>query len=206
MSGSAGDSVAEAAERLGSGRDGLAGRRDLLAVPEHRGSAASDQRGDRIRVAVAHAEGCDRSAHRLHTVLARASGIPRTFGYSPECGGRGRAARGAMTSARLDRVPDRDARVAARLDQPVRDEEVHVADHLRQRQVRLGHRDVSPDLPGDLVRRARLLADEPEDLVLAAVVQPEALVDQRAVVGDRIAVAGEDERTSSRPSCAIDAR
>ena len=55
---------------------------------------------------------------------------------------------------------------------------------------------------GDLVGRARPLGEQPADLARAPLVQREALVDQRAVVGDRLAVAGEDElaRSISRVS------
>ena len=71
-------------------------------------------------------------------------------------------------------------------------------EHLRQRQVGLGDGDVAPQLDRDLVRGARLGGDQAVDLLGAAVVHAEALVDQRGVVGDRLAVARQHEREVHR--------
>ena len=83
-------------------------------------------------------------------------------------------------------------------DRALLEQQVDVAEHLAQRQVGLGDRDVAPQRLRDLVRRARPLGDQPADLARAPLVQREALVDQLDVVGDRVAVAGEDEL--ERPS------
>ena len=72
---------------------------------------------------------------------------------------------------------------------PVVGQQVHVAEHLGQRQVRLRDRDVAPQLLRDLVRGARAGLDQPVDLLGPPAVQREALVDQLAVVCDRVAVA-----------------
>ena len=86
---------------------------------------------------------------------------------------------------------------------PSAQQQVDVPEHLRQRQVGLRDGDVSPQLLGDLVGGARLRGDQAADLLGAARVQAEALVDQRDVVGDRLAVAGQHQRRGpSRASCA----
>ena len=78
-----------------------------------------------------------------------------------------------------------------------------MADHLREGQERLGDRDVAPQRLGHLVRRPRLLGDQPVDLLGAALVHREALVDQRGVVG-RSARRGPRGRSrpAARASCA----
>ena len=68
-----------------------------------------------------------------------------------------------------------------------------MAEHLREREVRLRHGDVAPQVGGDLVGRARALLEQAVDLVRAAAVQLEALVDQLAVLGHRVPVAGQHE-------------
>src|SRR5690348_3974759 len=54
-------------------------------------------------------------------------------------------------------------------------QQVDVAEHLAQRQVRLGERDVAPDRLGDVVRRPGALGQEGEDLLRPPLVQREAL-------------------------------
>src|SRR5262245_34509959 len=61
---------------------------------------------------------------------------------------------------------------------PVRDQQVDVAQHLREGQERLGDRDVAPQLLGDLIRGAGTLADQAKDPIRATAVEREALVDQ----------------------------
>ena len=73
------------------------------------------------------------------------------------------------------------------------DQQVDVADHLGEGEEGLGDGDVAPDRLGDLVAGARPLGDQAVDLLLAPLVLGEALVDQRDVVDDRLAVAGEDD-------------
>src|SRR3954447_8236957 len=73
------------------------------------------------------------------------------------------------------------------------DEQVDVAEHLAEREVGLRDRDVAPQRLGDLVGRAGALLDQPADLARAPVVEREALVDQLHVVGDGVAVPGEDD-------------
>ena len=85
----------------------------------------------------------------------------------------------------LDRLEPDDVAVGYLADAPLVGQQVDVAEHLRERQEGLGHGDVAPQLLGDLVRRARALGDQPEDLLGAAAVKREALVDQRPMVGDR---------------------
>ena len=68
-----------------------------------------------------------------------------------------------------------------------------MADHLGEGEEGLGDGDVAPDRLGDLVAAARLLGDQLVDLLLAALVLGDAVVDQGDVVGDRLAVAGEDD-------------
>ena len=70
-------------------------------------------------------------------------------------------------------------------------EQVQVPEHLRERQVRLGDGDVAPHLQRDLVRGERPAAEHPQDLARAALVHAQPLVDQRRVVDDRLAVAGQ---------------
>ena len=60
---------------------------------------------------------------------------------------------------------------------PLVDQQVDVADHLGQRQERLGHRDVAPQLLGKLVAGARPLGDQLVDLLGAPARVSEALVD-----------------------------
>jgi hypothetical protein len=59
--------------------------------------------------------------------------------------------------------------------------------------LRSSYCDVAPQRLRDLVARPRLLFDQPVDLLGAPSVQGEALVNERAVVGDRVAVAREQE-------------
>ncbi len=68
-----------------------------------------------------------------------------------------------------------------------------MADHLRERQVGLGHGDVAPHLLGQLVGGAGALVDQLAQLLGAPAVHGEALVDQGDVIGDRLAVAGEQD-------------
>ncbi len=63
-------------------------------------------------------------------------------------------------------------------------------EHLAEREERLGHRDVAPQGLSQLIGAARALGDQAGQLVRAAAVKREALVDQRSVVGDRVAVTG----------------
>ena len=92
-------------------------------------------------------------------------------------------------AARLRRLEHAHA-VTLDLPRPARvQQHVHVAQHLAEREVSLGDRDVAPERLSDLVRRAWPLGDKPVDLAGAPLVKREALVDQRAVVGDRLAVA-----------------
>src|SRR3954463_9158154 len=77
---------------------------------------------------------------------------------------------------------------------PLGEQDVRVAQHLRQGEERLRHGDVAPERLRDVVRRARPFRYEREDLVGPARVQGEAAVDQRAVVLDRVAVAGQHHR------------
>ena len=79
------------------------------------------------------------------------------------------------------------------LHAPLVGEQVEVAEHLGQGQVGLRDGDVAPQRLRDLVGRARPLGEQPVDLVGAPAVQLEALVDQRAVVGDRVAVPGQHQ-------------
>ena len=72
-----------------------------------------------------------------------------------------------------------------------------MAEHLAEREVRLRDGDVAPQRLRDLVRGQRLLAEQPVDLARAALVHREALVDQRRVVAERVAVAGQDRREIS---------
>jgi hypothetical protein len=76
-----------------------------------------------------------------------------------------------------------------------------VPDHLGEGQECLGDGDVSPDRLGELVPGPRLLGDQGVELLGATLIHREALVDQRDVVGDRLAVAGEDDlrRQLARP-------
>ncbi len=73
------------------------------------------------------------------------------------------------------------------------DQEVGVADHLREGEEGLGDGDVAPDRLRDLVAAPRSLGDQLEDLLLAPIVLGQAVVDQRGVVDDRLAMAGEDD-------------
>ena len=80
-----------------------------------------------------------------------------------------------------------------------------MAEDLDERQVGLGHGDVAPQRLGELVGGARPFGDQAVELVGAAAVQREALVDQGAVVGDRVAVArAAPGRGPSRACCASD--
>ena len=67
-------------------------------------------------------------------------------------------------------------------------------EHLAEREVGLRDGDVAPQRLRDLVRGQRLLGEQAVDLARAALVHREALVDQRRVVGERVAVAGQDLR------------
>ena len=68
-----------------------------------------------------------------------------------------------------------------------------MADHLGEGEEGLGDGDVAPDRLRQLVAAARPLGDQPVDLLLAPLVLGQPLVDQGDVVGDRLAVAGEDD-------------
>ena len=81
-------------------------------------------------------------------------------------------------------------------DMPVVAQQVDMAEDLRQRQVGLRHGDVAPHRLRQLVRGARLVGDEPEQLARPALVQPEALLDQRGVLVDLLAVPGSTRTTS----------
>ncbi len=82
------------------------------------------------------------------------------------------------------------------------DQQVGVADHLGEGEEGLGDGDVAPDRLRDLIAAARLLGDQPVDLLLAPLVLGEAVVDQGDVVDDRLAVAGEDELGRHLPGLA----
>ena len=68
-----------------------------------------------------------------------------------------------------------------------------MADHLREGEERLGHRDVAPERLGELVARAGALGDQAVELLRPPLVKSEALVDERGVVRDRLAVPGQDD-------------
>ena len=72
-----------------------------------------------------------------------------------------------------------DAAVGDLADHARVDQQVDVADDLREGQERLGDRDVAPQLLGELVGGPRLLGDQAVELLGAALVQREPLVDQR---------------------------
>src|SRR5919198_1033478 len=88
--------------------------------------------------------------------------------------------------------PDRVA-VDGLPDPPLGRQEVDVTEHLGEGEEGLGHGDVAPQLLGDLVRRARALGNQPVDLLGPPAVHREALVDQPAMVGDRLAVPREHD-------------
>src|SRR5437867_3882871 len=103
------------------------------------------------------------------------------------------ALRGERLSLRADCL-EPDQPVVGDLAHPtVRDQQVDVPNHLGEGEKGLGDGHVSPELLGDLVGRVRALGDQGEDLLGAAAVQLEALVDQGSVIGDRLAVAREDD-------------
>src|SRR5215210_7198116 len=77
--------------------------------------------------------------------------------------------------------------------------QVDVPEHLREGQERLGDGDVAPQLLGDLIGGARPLRDQLEDLLRPPPVKRDALVDQGAVVGDRVAVSWEDDPRRQLP-------
>src|SRR5204862_2145680 len=78
-------------------------------------------------------------------------------------------------------------------------QQVDVAQDLGEGEVRLRDRDIPPHRLGELVRGPRALGDQAEKLARAALVQPEALLDQRAVAADLLAVAGQHARQVHRP-------
>src|ERR1700678_75199 len=100
------------------------------------------------------------------------------------------ASRRAVTALnptlRGSEADDAVARVLLRL--PVADEDIDVAQDLGEGQVGLGDRRVSPHHPGDLVGGERAVANHLEHLRGPPLVHGEALVDQRAVVEDRVPV------------------
>ncbi len=90
--------------------------------------------------------------------------------------------RGCSRSSARARPEAHDAVVLV-FDHPsVAEQQVDVPEHLRERQVGLRDGDVAPQLLGDLVGGSRLCGDQAVDLLGAALVQAEALVDQRDVV------------------------
>src|SRR5215203_3028235 len=99
----------------------------------------------------------------------------------------------ADTTKRLPSYENGDPFTFLLLHPPRVGEQVEVAEHLRQREVRLRHGDVSPQRLGDLVGRARSLGEQAVDLVGPPAVQLEALVDQRAVIDDRVTVTGQHQ-------------
>ena len=68
-----------------------------------------------------------------------------------------------------------------------------MAENFRQGEVGLRDGDVAEQRLREVVAGARPLSNEVVDLVGAAAVELEALVDQRDVVGDGLAVAREDD-------------
>src|SRR5690349_15938425 len=66
------------------------------------------------------------------------------------------------------------------------DQQIGVADHLGEGEEGLGDGDVAPDRLCDLVAGAGLVGDQAVDLLLAALVLGEAIVDQGDVVDDRV--------------------
>ena len=94
---------------------------------------------------------------------------------------------------RARRLEAHDVPVGRLADQPGVDQQVDVPDDLREREEGLGDRDVAPQLLGELVCGARALLDQPAQLLGPPPVQLEALVDERDVVGDRLAMAGEHD-------------
>ena len=79
------------------------------------------------------------------------------------------------------------------IEQPAYGPLLDVADYLGEGEERLGHRDVAPERLGELVPGTGLLGDQAIELLGSPLVHREALVDQRDVVRDRIAVPGEDD-------------
>ena len=135
---------------------------------------------------------------------SRAGGqLPRRAGHrrppAPAVpGARGAALR--ATAAGATTAAEADDAVALLFDRAaVSQQQVDVAQDLRERQVGLGDRHVAPQLVGDLVGGAGLLGDQPVDLLGTAVVHPEAFVDQGHVVADRPPVAGQHEIQLHRP-------
>src|SRR3954468_4427829 len=96
------------------------------------------------------------------------------------------------TSSKSGGVELHDAAAVGLHDLSALDQQVDVPEHLAQREIRLRDRDVAPDRLRDLVRGARALFDQPGDLARAPLVHLEALVDHRHMLGELLAVAGQD--------------
>ena len=187
-------------------------RRARRAVPRrgHRRRRPPLERRQRAGAVAAHRSSpaaARRDPRRLVRHASRRS-TPTTWPTSATSPRSRRPPSGSASSASRSRLEAHDAAELALGDLAALGEQVDVTEHLGQRQVGLGDRDVAPHLLRDLVRRARLgRRSAPAIFAARRSWQREALVDQpRRGRQTGVAVAGEQRRRpASRGSRAASA-